>query len=309
MEFAHISVLLKECIKGLNIKPDGIYVDGTAGGAGHSSEIAKRLTTGRLFALDQDPDAIAVANERLAPFEQAQVIQTNFSAMKDVLLEHRIKQVDGILLDLGVSSHQLDKGSRGFSYQVDAPLDMRMSQSGISAEDIVNTYSQEQLSRILWDYGEEKFARKIAANIVRKRAQKPIKTTFELAEIIKTSMPAASRREKNPSKRSFQAIRIAVNEELDVLSTGLDVAFELLNPKGRLVVITFHSLEDRIVKQKFARWCQGCTCPPDFPKCVCNHYPRAKLINRKPILASEEELNNNKRSHSAKLRILEKLDA
>lgn len=309
MEFAHISVLLKECIEGLNIKPDGIYVDGTAGGAGHSSEIAKRLTTGRLFALDQDPDAIAVANERLAPFEQAQVIQTNFSAMKDVLLEHRIKQVDGILLDLGVSSHQLDKGSRGFSYQVDAPLDMRMSQSGISAEDIVNTYSQEQLSRILWDYGEEKFARKIAANIVRKRAQKPIKTTFELAEIIKTSMPAASRREKNPSKRSFQAIRIAVNEELDVLSTGLDVAFELLNPKGRLVVITFHSLEDRIVKQKFARWCQGCTCPPDFPKCVCNHYPRAKLINRKPILASEEELNNNKRSHSAKLRILEKLDA
>ncbi len=309
MEFAHISVLLKECIKGLNIKPDGIYVDGTAGGAGHSSEIAKRLTTGRLFALDQDPDAIAVANERLAPFEQAQVIQTNFSAMKDVLLEYHIKQVDGILLDLGVSSHQLDKGSRGFSYQVDAPLDMRMSQSGISAEDIVNTYSQEQLSRILWDYGEEKFARKIAANIVRKRAQKPIKTTFELAEIIKTSMPAASRREKNPSKRSFQAIRIAVNEELDVLSTGLDVAFELLNPKGRLVVITFHSLEDRIVKQKFARWCQGCTCPPDFPKCVCNHYPRAKLINRKPILASEEELNNNKRSHSAKLRILEKLDA
>lgn len=309
MEFAHISVLLKECIKGLNIKPDGIYVDGTAGGAGHSSEIAKRLTTGRLFALDQDPDAIAVANERLAPFEQAQVIQTNFSAMKDVLLEYHIKQVDGILLDLGVSSHQLDKGSRGFSYQVDAPLDMRMSQSGISAEDIVNTYSQEQLSRILWDYGEEKFARKIATNIVRKRAQKPIKTTFELAEIIKTSMPAASRREKNPSKRSFQAIRIAVNEELDVLSTGLDVAFELLNPKGRLVVITFHSLEDRIVKQKFARWCQGCTCPPDFPKCVCNHYPRAKLINRKPILASEEELNNNKRSHSAKLRILEKLDA
>ncbi len=309
MEFAHISVLLKECIKGLNIKPDGIYVDGTAGGAGHSSEIAKRLTTGRLFALDQDPDAIAVANERLAPFEQAQVIQTNFSAMKDVLLEYHIKQVDGILLDLGVSSHQLDKGSRGFSYQVDAPLDMRMSQSGISAEDIVNTYSQEQLSRILWDYGEEKFARKIATNIVRKRAQKPIKTTFELAEIIKTSMPAASRREKNPSKRSFQAIRIAVNEELDVLSTGLDVAFELLNLKGRLVVITFHSLEDRIVKQKFARWCQGCTCPPDFPKCVCNHYPRAKLINRKPILASEEELNNNKRSHSAKLRILEKLDA
>lgn len=307
MEFQHISVLLNECIEGLNLKEDGIYVDGTAGGAGHSREIAKRLKTGKLFALDQDPDAVAVASERLAPYPVAKVIRTNFSAMDTALSQEDVFGVDGILLDLGVSSHQLDQRERGFSYLADAPLDMRMSQSGISARDIVNTYAEEELSRILWEYGEEKFSRKIAGNIVRSREERPIETTFELAEIIKASMPASARRDKNPCKRSFQAIRIAVNGELDVLYSGLDAAFELLNPGGRLVVITFHSLEDRIVKQKYAQWCKGCTCPPDFPQCVCGNKPKAKLVNRKPIVAGAEELARNKRSKSAKLRILEKL--
>lgn len=307
MEFEHISVLLNECIDGLNIREDGIYVDGTAGGAGHSREIAKRLTTGKLFALDQDPDAVAVASERLSEYPCAKVIRTNFSMMDIALERENIFGVDGVLLDLGVSSHQLDQRERGFSYLADAPLDMRMSQSGTSAKDIVNTYDEEELSRILWDYGEEKFARRIASNIVKRRQDKPVETTFELAEIIKSSMPASAKRDKNPCKRSFQAIRIAVNEELDVLYSGLDKAFELLNPGGRLVVITFHSLEDRIVKQKYAQWCKGCTCPPDFPQCVCGKKPRAKLLNRKPIVASAEELSKNKRSKSAKLRILEKI--
>lgn len=307
MEFEHISVLLNECIDGLNIREDGIYVDGTAGGAGHSREIAKRLTTGKLFALDQDPDAVAVASERLSEYPCAKVIRTNFSMMDIALEKENIFGVDGVLLDLGVSSHQLDQRERGFSYLADAPLDMRMSQSGTSAKDIVNTYDEEELSRILWDYGEEKFARRIASNIVKRRQDKPVETTFELAEIIKSSMPASAKRDKNPCKRSFQAIRIAVNEELDVLYSGLDKAFELLNPGGRLVVITFHSLEDRIVKQKYAQWCKGCTCPPDFPQCVCGKKPRAKLLNRKPTVASAEELSKNKRSKSAKLRILEKI--
>lgn len=307
MEFEHISVLLNECIDGLNIREDGIYVDGTAGGAGHSREIAKRLTTGKLFALDQDPDAVAVASERLSEYPCAKVIRTNFSMMDIALEKENIFGVDGVLLDLGVSSHQLDQRERGFSYLADAPLDMRMSQSGTSAKDIVNTYDEEELSRILWDYGEEKFARRIASNIVKRRQDKPVETTFELAEIIKSSMPASAKRDKNPCKRSFQAIRIAVNEELDVLYSGLDKAFELLNPGGRLVVITFHSLEDRIVKQKYAQWGKGCTCPPDFPQCVCGKKPRAKLLNRKPTVASAEELSKNKRSKSAKLRILEKI--
>lgn len=307
MEFQHKSVMLYECIDGLAIDPDGIYVDGTAGGAGHSKEIAKRLTNGRLYALDQDPDAILTATERLAPYPQAKVIQTNFRQMSFVLENEGISGVDGVLLDLGVSSHQLDQRERGFSYQGDAPLDMRMSQSGLSARDVVNTYSVEELTRILRDYGEEKFAYRIAQNIVKQREQKPIERTMELAEIIKSSMPAAARREKNPCKRSFQAIRIAVNEELDVLEEGLEAAFSILNPGGRLVVLTFHSLEDRIVKQKFAGWCKGCICPPDFPQCVCGKKPQAKLINRKPILASAEELEENHRSKSAKLRILEKL--
>lgn len=307
MEFQHISVLLQECMEGLHIRPDGVYVDGTAGGAGHSSEIAKRLTTGKLFALDQDPDAVAAATERLRVYPCAKVIQTNFRAMETVLHEEGIDGVDGVLLDLGVSSHQLDEGSRGFSYHADAPLDMRMSQSGASAKDLVNTCSVDELARILRDYGEEKFARRIAVNIDRHRQVQPIETTLELAEIVKASVPASSRREKNPCKRTFQAIRIAVNGELEVLEEGLDAAFSMLNPGGRLAVITFHSLEDRLVKQKFARWCQGCTCPSDFPQCVCGNVPKAILVNRKPIVAGETELLYNKRSRSAKLRVLEKI--
>lgn len=306
MEFSHYPVMLSECMEGLNIREDGIYVDGTAGGGGHSSEIAKRLTTGRLFSLDQDPDAVKAAGERLRPYPQAQVIRTNFKDMTDALLGAHVQKVDGVLLDLGVSSYQLDTAERGFSYQKDAPLDMRMSQSGISARDVVNTYSVDELSRILREYGEEKFAYNIAKNIVRHREESPIETTFQLSEIIKASVPAASRREKNPCKRSFQAIRIAVNSELDVLSGGIDAAFDLLNIGGRLVIITFHSLEDRMVKQKFAELCKGCTCPPEFPICVCHNEPKAKLINRKPTLPTREELETNRRSQSAKLRILEK---
>lgn len=307
MDFRHVSVMLWECIDGLAIRPDGIYVDGTAGGAGHSSQIAKKLVNGKLFSFDQDPDAVITAKERLGQYPCAEVVESNFSRMDSVLREKGIEEVDGVLLDLGVSSHQLDQRERGFSYQGDAPLDMRMSQKGLSARDIVNTYPAEELTRILRDYGEEKFAYKIAQNIVRHREVKPIETTLELADLIKASMPAAAKREKNPCKRTFQAIRIAVNEELDVLDVGLDVAFSMLRPGGRLVVLTFHSLEDRIVKQKFAGWCKGCTCPPDFPACVCGNHPKAKLVNKKPILASREELAVNPRSKSAKLRILEKL--
>lgn len=307
MEFNHISVMLNECIDGLNINPNGIYVDGTAGGAGHSKEIAKRLENGKLFALDQDPDAVKTATERLSPFKTAKVITSNFRDMDLVLREEGVDGVDGVLLDLGVSSHQLDEAERGFSYHTDAPLDMRMSQKGLSAKDVVNTFDEFELTRILREYGEEPFARKIAQNIVKARNEKEIETTLELAEIIKASVPAAKRREKNPCKRSFQAIRIAVNHELDSLSEVLDKAFEALNSGGRLVILTFHSLEDRMVKQRFNEWCKGCICPPDFPICVCGNKPKAKLINKKPIVATEEELEVNKRSHSAKLRIIEKL--
>lgn len=306
MEFHHVSVLLNECIEGLNIKPDGIYVDGTAGGAGHSVHIAEKLSEkGRLIAIDRDPDAVKTARERLAGYP-AQVVQANFADISEILKSMKIEKVDGILLDLGVSSHQLDTPERGFSYKFDAPLDMRMSQSGISAFDIVNSYSEEQLTKILFEYGEEKFSRKIAGNIVKSRTEKPVETTSELAEIIKMSIPARFKREKNPCKKTFQAIRIAVNGELDSLSSGLDSAFECLAPKGRLAVITFHSLEDRLVKQKFAGWCKGCICPPEFPVCVCGRLPEAHLVNRKPITASDEELAVNNRSHSAKLRIAER---
>lgn len=306
MDFQHTSVLLEECLEGLNIRPDGIYVDGTTGGAGHSSEIAKRLTTGRLYSFDRDPDAIAVASERLAQYPCAELVHANFSTMDAELAKRGASQVDGVLLDLGVSSFQLDTAERGFSYLNDGILDMRMSKSGLSAREMVNTYPAEELARIIRDYGEEKYYYSIAKNIVRQREIQPIETTRQLSEIVNSSMPAKARREKNPSKRTFQAIRIAVNEELDSLSQGLENAFSVLSSGGRLVVITFHSLEDRIVKQFNAKMCQGCICPPDFPICVCNNKPKARLVNKKPILPSEQELAHNRRSQSAKLRILEK---
>ena len=303
MDFVHIPVLLHEVLEGLAIRPDGIYVDGTVGGAGHSTEIAKRLTAGgKLIGFDRDPDAVEVATQRLAPYP-ATVVHHNYDEMAEVLTEMGEVPVDGVLLDLGVSSHQLDEESRGFSYHHDAPLDMRMSQTGMTAEDLVNTASEEELSRILYTYGEESFARSIARNIVRARAEQPIHTTLELAELIKSGVPQKVRRMKNPCKKSFQAIRIEVNDELGQLKRA---AFSVLKPGGRLAVITFHSLEDRMVKRQFAQWCQGCICPPDFPQCVCGRTPEAKLVSRKPIAPSAEEVEQNSRSRSAKLRVLER---
>lgn len=308
MEFSHISVLLSECIEGLDIKSDGIYVDCTAGGGGHSFEIAKRLSeNGRLISIDRDPEAIEAAGERLKAFPNAQVVRANFSEIDSVVKTAGISAVDGVLFDLGVSSHQLDTAERGFSYKADAPLDMRMSKQGLSARDVVNEYEETELARILFEYGEERFSRQIAAAIVKSRQQKPIETTLELAGIISSAVPAAARREKNPAKRSFQAIRIEVNKELDSLSDGLDRAFSVLGKGGRICVISFHSLEDRLVKQRFASWCRGCVCPPDFPVCVCHREPKAKLVCKKAILPGGEELIKNSRSKSAKLRILEKL--
>lgn len=306
MEFKHYSVLLNECLDGLNIKPDGIYADGTAGGAGHSKEIAKRLTTGRLIAIDRDPDAIKVATERLSGLN-ATVVHSNYTEIDKILEDLDIEGLDGMLLDLGVSSYQLDNAERGFSYHSDAPLDMRMSKEGLSAYDVVNTYSYGELVRILFEYGEEKFAKSIASNIVKTRESKPIESTSELAEIVKMSVPQKIRREKNPCKKTFQALRIHVNNELGGLSEALDKAFDALNVGGRLVIITFHSLEDRLVKQRFASFCQGCTCPPEFPVCICGNTPRGRLITKKPIEPSREELEANNRSHSAKLRIIEKI--
>ena len=306
MEFAHIPVLLEQCLDGLDIKPDGIYFDGTCGGAGHSREIAKRLTTGRLIGIDRDPDAVAVASERLSGLP-AQVVRGNYSEIKQIADDLGICGADGILLDLGVSSYQLDNAERGFSYHNDAPLDMRMSKEGTSARDIVNEYSKEQLTKILYEYGEEKFAPRIAETIIKRRSEKPVETTTELADIVRDSIPAKFRRDKNPCKKTFKAIRIAVNCEFDHLDRALDEGFELLKPGGRFCIITFHSLEDRIVKQRFAGWCKGCTCPPDFPVCVCGNKPKGKLVCRKPLEASEEELEANPRSRSAKLRIIEKL--
>ena len=303
MEFIHKSVLLEETIAALNIKPDGIYVDGTAGGAGHSSEIAKRLKNGFLFALDRDPDAVKIASERLKGYP-AKVIESNFSDMAWVLADEGIDGVDGVLLDLGVSSYQLDSAERGFSYRADAPLDMRMSKSGLSAADIVNTYSVQQLTDIFRDYGEEKFAYKIANRIVNEREKEPILTTLRLADIIAASVPAAARRDGHPARRCFQAIRIAVNGELDILGGALDSAFGLLKKDGVLAVITFHSLEDRIVKQKFKEYCTGCVCPPDFPVCACGRTPRGHLAFKKPTEPTEKELNENPRSRSAKLRVI-----
>lgn len=303
MEFIHKPVLLEETIAALNIKPDGVYVDGTAGGAGHSSEIAKRLKGGLLIALDRDPDAVKIASERLKGYP-ARVIESNFSRMDEVLQNEGIYAVDGILLDLGVSSFQLDSAERGFSYRKDAPLDMRMSKSGLSAADIVNTYSVEQLESILRDFGEEKFAFRIAGRIAEEREKQPILTTLRLADIISSAVPAKARRDGHPARKSFQAIRIAVNGELDSLSEALDKAFKLLNRDGVLAVITFHSLEDRMVKLKFKEYCTGCTCPPDFPVCVCGKTPKGHLETRKPTEPSDAELEQNPRSRSAKLRAI-----
>ena len=308
-EFHHISVLLEECLDGLNIKPDGIYVDGTLGGAGHSSQIAKRLTTGRLIGIDRDPVALKAAGERLAPYqENVTLVHSNFCEMAQVLKDLNIPGVDGILLDLGVSSPQLDDGQRGFSYMLDAPLDMRMNnEDPLTAHVVVNTWPQEELKRILYTYGEERYAPQIAAAICRRREEKTIDTTLELVDVIRSAMPPAALREKqHPAKRSFQAIRIAVNDELGSVERVLEDAVDLLNPGGRLAIITFHSLEDRIVKTAMADAAKGCTCPPNFPVCVCGKKPKVKLISRKPIVASDAELEVNPRSRSAKLRVCEK---
>ncbi len=307
MSFSHIPVLLHETINGLDIKENGIYVDGTAGGGGHSAEILSHLKGGKLISIDQDPDAIRHVQERFKDNPNSIIVKGNFGDMKELLNDRGVYCVDGVMLDIGVSSHQLDVSERGFSFHEDAPLDMRMSQSGSSAADLVNTLDYASLARIINNYGEEKFASSIAKNIIKAREQKPIETTLELAEIIKNSVPQKVRRDGHPARKTFQALRIAVNRELEVLEKGLDGAFELLNKGGRLAVITFHSLEDRIVKQKMASWCVGCTCPKDFPVCVCGNKPKAKLINRKPIIASEQELELNVRSRSAKLRVCEKL--
>ena len=309
-EFHHVSVLLQECIDGLNIKPDGIYVDGTLGGAGHSGQIAARLTTGRLIGIDRDPVALAAAGKRLEPYkDRVTLVHSNFCQMDQVLDDLGITGVDGILMDLGVSSPQLDDGERGFSYMVDAPLDMRMNnEDALSAETVVNIWSQEELKRILYTYGEERYAPQIAAAICRRREDRPIATTLELVDIIRSAMPPAALREKqHPAKRSFQAIRIAVNGELDELEPMMEAAAERLNPGGRLAVITFHSLEDRIIKKAMQRLATGCTCPPEFPVCVCGKQPKMKLISRKPIVSSAAELEYNHRARSAKLRVAEKV--
>lgn len=307
MEFSHTPVLLRETIEGLAIKENGIYVDGTAGGGGHSAEILKRLTTGKLISIDQDPDAISALIQKFKKNENAIVIKGNFGNMKDLLELRGVRRVDGVLLDIGVSSHQLDTASRGFSFHEDAKLDMRMSRSGVTAEELVNTLPYEELRRIIAEYGEEHFAASIAKGIIAAREQAPVTTTLQLAEIVKASVPQKVRRDGHPARKTFQAIRIAVNDELNVLSRGLNDAFKLLGKGGRLAVITFHSLEDRIVKQQMADWCRGCTCPKDFPVCVCGNKPKARLVNKKPVCANETELADNPRARSAKLRICEKI--
>ena len=309
-EFHHVSVLLEECIEGLAIKPDGIYVDGTLGGAGHSSRIAASLTTGRLIGIDRDPVALKAAGERLKPHaDRVTLVHSNFCEIKQVLQDLNIDGVDGILLDLGVSSPQLDDGARGFSYMADAPLDMRMnSEDSLTAHTVVNTWPQEELKRILYTYGEERYSPQIAAAICRRREEKPIETTLELVDVIRSAMPAAALREKqHPAKRSFQAIRIAVNDELGSVEKVMRDAIPALNPGGRLAIITFHSLEDRIVKQGMADAAKGCTCPPNFPVCVCGKKPKVKIISRKPITSTDEELERNPRARSAKLRVCEKI--
>ena len=311
MEYTHKPVLLDACIQALNIRPDGIYVDGTLGRAGHSMEIARRLTTGRLICIDRDQAAIDAARVRLAPWlDRVTLVRNNFSELGEILSGAGVSGADGMLFDLGVSSPQLDDASRGFSYMQDAPLDMRMDTSApLSAYEVVNTWSQEELRRILYEYGEERYAPAIAKAIARARETAPVNTTLELVEIIRGAMPPAALREKqHPAKRSFQAIRIAVNGELDALPPMLEAAVDGLNPGGRLAVITFHSLEDRIVKRTLADLAKGCTCPPEFPVCVCGRKPRVRLVNRKPVTADGAELADNPRARSAKLRVAEKCD-
>ena len=306
MEFSHVSVLLKETVDGAFTDPKGVYADLTTGGGGHSLELAKRLDGGRLICFDQDKEALEAAGERLKGLPVT-LVRSNFCEMKSVLADLGIKELDGIIADLGVSSHQIDTAERGFSFHNDAPLDMRMSGEGLSARDVVNEYDEGELAKILFDYGEEKFGNRIARGIVNARLTAPIETTGQLAEIIKSSVPAAYRREKNPCRKSFQAIRIEVNHELDVLETALTDGFDVLKVGGRMSVITFHSLEDRIVKNRFKEFCTGCTCPPEFPVCVCGGKAKAKLITRKPIEANTQELEENRRSRSAHLRVLEKI--
>ena len=309
-EFHHVSVLLEECIEGLNIRPDGIYVDGTLGGAGHSSRIAAKLTTGRLIGIDRDPVALEAAGKRLEPWkDRVTLVHSNFCEIASVLKQLNIDGVDGILLDLGVSSPQLDDGARGFSYMADAPLDMRMNnQDTLTAHTVVNTWPYEELRRILYAYGEERYAPQIASAICRRREAAPIETTLELVDVIRSAMPPSARREKqHPAKRSFQAIRIAVNDELGSVEKVMTDAVGCLNPRGRMAVITFHSLEDRIVKNGMAEAAKGCTCPPNFPVCVCGNKPKVKLVTRKPITSTQKELDENPRARSAKLRVCEKL--
>ncbi len=310
-KFSHYAVMLNECIEGLNINPNGIYVDGTAGGGSHSEEILKRLTNGKLISIDQDEAAIKTCTRRFEKYnERSILVRDNFSNLNEILKNLNIDHVDGVLLDLGVSSYQLDTPARGFSYNSDAKLDMRMDpRSPLSAYEVVNNYSEAELRDIIRDYGEEKFASQIARKIVQERAKKPIETTIQLADIIKSAIPVASARKEaqHPAKRTFQAIRIEVNHELDVIKPTIDVAVSKLNAGGRIVILTFHSLEDRIVKQAFNEYSQGCICPKDFPICVCGNKPKIKPINKKPITATNDELNQNSRSKCAKLRIAEKI--
>ena len=305
-EFEHIPVLFNETIDALNVRPDGIYVDCTAGGGGHCAAVAERLTTGRIIAIDQDPEAIANLQERFKDNGRVTIVHDNFVNISSILESLGIDGVDGIMADLGVSSHQLDTDERGFSFHKDAPLDMRMSMEGMSAADLVNTASQSELQKIIYTYGEEKFAPSIARNIVRAREQKPIETTFELVDIIKASMPMKAKRDGHPARKTFQALRIEVNGELEKLEHALDDMFEALNPSGRIAIITFHSLEDRIVKKKFNKFCEGCICPPEFPVCVCGRKPRGKLPFKSKA-PTENEVGENFRAHSARLRAIEKI--
>ncbi len=309
MKFEHKPVLFQETIDSLNIRPDGLYIDGTMGGGGHSEAILQRLGTGKLLSIDQDPDAFQAAGERLGKYSNSIRVRDNFCEMDRLARENGMEAVDGVLLDIGVSSYQLDTPERGFSYHHDAPLDMRMSREGRTAADLVNTLSQQELSQIIFRYGEDKSANRIANGICRARESGPIETTGQLAEIIKESVPAAVRRgEGHPARRTFQALRIAVNGELDRLREGLEAGFSILKPGGRLAVITFHSLEDRIVKRQMNDWCTGCICPKDFPVCVCGRKPKGRLVYKKGLAPSPEEIAENPRARSARLRVIEKLD-